>query len=158
ANIVGKYEPEQYGIDLIFFDLEDLGDYGDRDSWCKGSKYFVQHFLGTEPEKVIIVDMVGDKDLNIEMEYFSYHNSPRLVNEIWQIAEDLGYSEFQPTIGQVVYDDHYPFIQKGYNAMVIIDFDYPWWHTLEDTPDKCSPYSLQKVGEVLLNLIYDGRK
>jgi hypothetical protein len=154
ANILNSNEPEQYGVDLVFFDLEDMGDYGERDSWCLGSKYFVQNFKGNEPEKVIIVDMIGDKKLNIEMEYFSYHNSPRLVNQVWEIAAELGFEEFIPEIGQVVYDDHYPFIEKGFNAIDIIDFDYPWWHTLADTPDKCSPVSLNIVGETLLDLIY----
>ncbi|HCX72623.1 MAG TPA: glutamine cyclotransferase [Candidatus Cloacimonas sp.] len=154
ANVLGKYEPPQYGVDLVFFDLEDMGDYGERETWCLGSKYFVEHFIGKEPEQVIIVDMIGDKNLNIEMEYFSYHNSPRLVNQVWQIADDLGFSQFKPEIGQLVYDDHYPFIENGYNAIDIIDFEYPWWHTLEDTPDKCSPASLDIVGQTLLQLIF----
>jgi Zn-dependent M28 family amino/carboxypeptidase len=66
----------------------------------------------------------------------------------------LGFSQFKPEIGQLVYDDHYPFIENGYNAIDIIDFEYPWWHTLEDTPDKCSPASLDIVGQTLLQLIF----
>ncbi len=46
-------------------------------------------------------------------------------------------------------DDHTPFLEKGIRAVDIIDFDYPYWHTTEDTIDKVSPESLERVGRVL---------
>jgi hypothetical protein len=88
------------------------------------------------------------------MDYFSYHNCPILVKEVWETAHELGYSSFSSTIKQAIYDDHYPLIQKGMNAIVVIDFDYPAWHTLADTPEQCSAQSLDAVGETLLQLIY----
>jgi len=50
-------------------------------------------------------------------------------------------------------------MQYGIPCIDIIDFEYPdkhnrYWHTLQDTPDKCSDYSLQVVGDVMLQLIY----
>ena len=114
----------------------------------------MQHFSGTKPEKVIIVDMVGDRNLNINIEYFSYHNSPALVNEIWNTAKELDFSEFHTKIEKAIEDDHIPFLNAGFNAVDIIDFDYPFWHTLQDTPDKCSSHSLYVVGQTLTNLIY----
>jgi len=48
-------------------------------------------------------------------------------------------------------DDSSPFLSKGMKAIDIIDFDYPYWHTLEDTADKVSSESLDMVGEVILN-------
>jgi len=154
ANILANRQPEQFGVDLVFFDLEDMGEYGNNDSWCLGSTYFASNFSGEFPEKAIVVDMIGDKDLQIDMEYFSYHNSPELVNEIWNVAKELNFSEFRPKITNRIYDDHYPLIVAGFEAIDIIDFDYPHWHTLQDTPDKCAPQSLYVVGQTLLTVIY----
>jgi len=50
-------------------------------------------------------------------------------------------------------DDHTPFLQKGIRAVDIIDFDYPYWHTVGDTPDKVSAKSLQAVGDTVLHWI-----
>ena len=154
ALIISQEQPPQFGIDFVFFDLEDMGEYGNNESWCLGSSYFAENFTEVKPEKAIIVDMIGDTDLEINMEYFSYHNSPNLVNEVWDTAKDLGFTEFKSKITNKIYDDHYPLIVHGFNAIDIIDFEYPFWHTLEDTPDKCSPHSLYVVGQTLLNIIY----
>ena len=154
AAVLSKQEPARFGVDLVFFDLEDMGKYSVTESWSLGAKYFVKHFSGAKPEKVIIVDMIGDKDLNIDIEYFSYHNSPNLVNEVWNIAKKLDFPQFETKIDKAVEDDHIPFLNAGFNAIDIIDFDYPVWHTLQDTPDKCSAHSLYVVGQTLTNLIY----
>jgi glutaminyl-peptide cyclotransferase len=154
AAVISRQAPEQYGVDLVFFDLEDLGDYNNTDSWCKGSQFFADNFSGTKPEKAIIVDMIGDADLEITIEYQSYRNSPALVNQVWDIAKNYGFSEFKHKITAAITDDHIPLINIGINAIDIIDFDYPYWHTAEDTRDKCSPHSLYVVGQTLLELIY----
>ncbi|MBT3755049.1 MAG: M28 family peptidase [Candidatus Cloacimonetes bacterium] len=154
AKMVSTRQPQQFGIDMVFFDLEDMGSYGANESWCLGSSFFADNYTKPKPEKAIIIDMIGDADLSINMEYFSYHNSPNLVKEVWEIADQLGYNEFKPKIVNRIYDDHYPLIAIGINAIVVIDFEYPVWHTLEDTPDKCSPRSLGIVGQTMVNLIY----
>ncbi len=154
ARIISENPPTQFGIDLVFFDLEDMGSYGNNESWCLGSSYFAENFADKKPEKAIIVDMIGDADLEIDIEYFSYHNSPNLVNEIWNAAKNLGFSEFKFKIGAGIYDDHFPLIKNGFNAIDIIDFEYKFWHTLDDTSDKCSPHSLYVVGQTLLQIIY----
>ncbi len=154
AKIVSAKQPQQFGIDLVFFDLEDMGAYGDNETWCLGSSYFADNYTKSKPEKSIVIDMIGDADLSINMEYTSYHNSPNLVKEVWEIAEQLGFNEFKSKITNRIYDDHYPLIAAGFNAIDIIDFEYPPWHTLEDTPDKCSPKSLGIVGQIMVNLIY----
>ncbi len=154
ARIIDQHQPPQFGVDLVFFDLEDSGQTAYNHTWCLGSTYFAENFSGPKPEKAIIVDMIGDKDLKIDMEYISYHNAPLLVKEIWETAAELGFNEFRPIITKRIYDDHVPLLNIGINAAVIIDFDYPYWHTMEDTPDKCSPHSLFVVGQTLIHLIY----
>ncbi len=154
AEVLTEQSPPQFGIDLVFFDLEDMGDYGMNETWCLGSSYFVDNFKGERPEKVIIIDMIGEKDAEFPIEFYSYKNSPTLVKEIWQKADELGFDQFQHKIGAYVYDDHFPFLKAGFNAIDIIDFDYPYWHTLEDTQDKCSSESLHAVGQTLIEVIY----
>lgn len=154
AEILAEQTPPQFGIDLVFFDMEDMGEYGDNATWCLGSSYFVNSFEGKKPEKVIIIDMIGEKDAEFPIEFYSYKNSPALVKEIWQKADELGFEQFQHKIGSYVYDDHFPFLAAGFNAVDIIDFEYPFWHTLGDTPDKCSAESLNAVGQTLIEVIY----
>jgi hypothetical protein len=76
------------------------------------------------------------------------------VREIWDIARETGSESFEQRIDKAIVDDHYMLLQEGFNAIVIIDLDYEWWHTVNDTPDKCSSASLKEVGQVLLRFIY----
>jgi len=130
---------------LVFFDAEDNGNIEGWD-WILGSREFVRN-NPLQPGAVIIVDMIGDADLNIYRE----RNSDRtLTDEVWETAENLGYaSKFIPEDRHSMLDDHTPFLQAGLPAIDIIDFDYPYWHTTQDTPDKVSAESLQAVGETL---------
>jgi glutaminyl-peptide cyclotransferase len=136
-------------IELVFFDAEDNGGLDNR-QWIMGSQVFVQS-LTTKPQAAIIVDMVGDTNLNI----FEERNSdPKLTAEIWGQADALGYGKyFIPTLKYDMIDDHTPFLGAGIPAVDIIDFDYPFWHTTADTLDKVSPQSLQAVGYTLWSWI-----
>ena len=138
---------------LVFFDAEDNGNIPGWE-WILGSSVFVQS-LEVHPDQAIIVDMIGDADLNI---YLEMNSDQELSNEIWEIAANLGYEENfikQPKYRML--DDHTPFLRAGITAIDIIDFDYPYWHTVEDTVDKVSPESLDAVGDTLLAwLLRDG--
>jgi glutaminyl-peptide cyclotransferase len=139
--------PIKYGkqIWLVFFDAEDNGGINGYD-WILGSQYFVDQLKG-KPDNVVILDMVGDKDLNIYMEKNSNH---ALNQEIWGVAARLGYKQFIPTYKYNIIDDHIPFVNAGIKAVDIIDFDYPYWHTTQDTLDKISAESLKAVGDTIL--------
>lgn len=131
---------------LVFFDAEDNGGIPGWD-WLLGSRFFVNQ-LTCCPDAVIVVDMIGDANLNI---YKERNSNQALNNEIWSKANDLGYSsQFIPQPKYAILDDHTPFLEAGIPAVDIIDFDYPYWHTTLDTPDKVSALSLQVVGETLL--------
>ena len=90
-----------------------------------------------------------------------YQTNPEMVKEIWSLADQLGLSAFEYRIGYEIYDDHVPLWENAQiPAIDIIDFDYPnlfynHWHTQNDVPENCSPQSLQQVGTLLLNYIYD---
>lgn len=130
---------------LVFFDAEDNGNIPGYE-WILGSQYFVSK-LDNKPDKVVILDMVGDKDLNIFMER---NSDPELNTEIWGVASRLGYPQFIPSYKYNLIDDHIPFINAGIKAVNIIDFDYPYWHTRNDTVDKISPESLKVVGDTII--------
>jgi Zn-dependent M28 family amino/carboxypeptidase len=130
---------------LVFFDAEDNGRIQGWD-WILGSQVFVAE-LDFRPEAVVIVDMIGDADLNIYKERTS---DQQLVDEIWAVAGDLGFeAAFIPEPKYSILDDHTPFLQAGIPAIDIIDFDYPYWHTTSDTVDKVSAESLEIVGTTL---------
>jgi Zn-dependent M28 family amino/carboxypeptidase len=139
---------------LVFFDAEDNGNIPDWD-WILGSRAFAEE-IEIAPHAVVIVDMIGDADLNIHLE----KNSNREIRaEIWSAAESLGYAD--KFINQEKFsmlDDHTPFLEKGIPAVDIIDFDYPYWHTTQDTPDKVSAESLKAVGDTLLKWIQEQAK
>ena len=160
ANVFSKNNPP-IGIDLVFFDAEDVGISGQPTTYAMGSEYFSKNLPIEKPNSAIIVDMVGDKYLKIPIERFSYQVNPEMVKEIWSLADDLGLEAFEYRIGYEIYDDHVPLWENAQiPAIDIIDFDYPnlfynHWHTQNDIPENCSPQSLHQVGTLLLNYIYD---
>ena len=130
---------------LVFFDAEDQGGIN---GWpyAVGSSYMAQH-LAVYPEAVVIVDMIGDEEQQI---YWEGNSDPGLCRQLWAIAAELAYeTQFIPAYKHALIDDHLPFTEQSIPAVDILDFDYPYWHTTEDTPDKVSPESLQRVGRVL---------
>lgn len=136
---------------LLFIDIEDNGHIPGWD-WILGSRAFAAN-MTIQPQAVVIIDMIGDANLNIYMEKGS---DAELTRQIWKTAKTLGYqAAFIPEEKYRVLDDHIPFLEKGLHAVDIIDMDYPYWHTLQDTPDKVSAESLQKVGDTLLAWIKD---
>lgn len=134
---------------LVFFDTEDNGRIEGWD-WILGSRAFAEE-IPVRPEAVVIVDMIGDADLNI---YLEQNSDIAIRTEIWGIAAQLGYGDkFINEEKYSMLDDHTPFLEAGIPAVDIIDFDYPYWHTTQDTPDKVSAESLGAVGNTLLTWI-----
>ncbi len=130
---------------LVFFDAEDNGRL---DGWeyIVGSRHFVEN-LEVRPDYAVIVDMVGDADQDI---YLERHSDPLLSAHLWQIAADLGYGDhIIAEMKHTILDDHIPFLEVGIPAVDIIDFDYAYWHTTQDTIDKLSAESLERVGRML---------
>ncbi|MEM2900443.1 MAG: M28 family peptidase [Thermoplasmata archaeon] len=139
-------------IELVFFDGEDLGKRADEMFY--GSRYYANTLSDQKRENIlafILVDMVGDDDLQIFKEKNSDKN---LISFIWKVAKMHGCKAFQEEYKYAIIDDHIPLKEKGVPVIDIIDFDYPYWHTLEDTPDKVSAESLEQVGKTLEASIY----
>ncbi len=138
-------------IKLVFFDAEDNGGIDDWD-WILGSRAFVRELVD-KPSAAIIVDMIGDADLEV---YYERNSDIALMEQIWQQASNLGYENiFIPEYRHSMLDDHTPFIEAGIPAVDLIDFDYPYWHTTSDTLDKVSPESLKAIGDTLTAWLLD---
>ncbi len=150
-----KQTPPPFGVDILFVDGEDYGKSRDLDSYFLGSRYFMKtKSENYRPRFAILLDMVGYRDLQIPMEQNSMTYAPEAVELIWSTAEKLGVTQFVNVPGEEISDNHVPFNSGGVPTVDIIDFQYPFWHTMQDTPDKCSAESLEAVGKVLTHVIY----
>lgn len=155
-----KRAPPSVGVDLLFVDGEDYGSFGTDTSTMRdvliGSSYFAKNLPspGYQPLYGVVWDMIGDADLRIPPEGYSVERAPEVVRRVWQQAAALGYGNiFVTTGGQYVVDDHLPLLDAGLRVIDVIDLQYPYHHTPQDTGDKISARSLQVVGDVALALV-----
>ena len=156
GRILKKYKPP-VGVDIVFFDGEDYGSDEWLSGWFLGSMHFAERMGGYRPRLALLIDMIGDADLQIYREVISEKYARDLNDYIWRIAEEQGAIAFVDSVKHAVSDDHVSLLSRGIKSIDIIDFDYPYWHTQQDTPDKCSAESLGEVGRVLVTAVYDER-
>jgi glutaminyl-peptide cyclotransferase len=158
-----KVLPPPIGVDLVLFDGEDYGMEGDPSNYLLGSRFFAREKPADyEPRFGVLLDMVGDKFLELPKEQNSIQLAPDIVELVWGKARELGIRPFSSQIGEAIMDDHIPLNQAGIKTIDIIDLNYPdqtnrFWHTHNDIPQNCSPESLEAVGTVLLHVIYTQR-
>ena len=116
----------------------------------RGSKVAARAFR--HAEAMILLDLVGDRDLSIPREQYS---NARLWSRLRAAATRVGVGRVFPRrTFSAVLDDHIPFIRAGVPAIDLIDFTFPCWHRRCDTLDKVSPRSLDAVGETVLELLH----
>jgi Zn-dependent M28 family amino/carboxypeptidase len=168
-----KRTPPTVGVDLLFVDGEDYGEFGDLETHRDvliGSRWFADHLPSPDyrPLYGVLFDMIGDRELNIPQEANSVSAAPEVVSRVWDTAASLGYARwFVPRQGLAIDDDHIPLIRRGLRVIDVIDIDYGppdaqggatpnYHHTLADTMDKISARSLQIVGDVAVALVTGG--
>lgn len=147
ADTLSK-NPSPFSIHLLFFDGEDVE---------RAELYGSTHFAAKSLDHysfILIIDMVGDKNLQIYKEGNSTKFFPALVDSIWEIGMEVAPEVFIPVVKYYIIDDHMPLIKYGIRAINIIDFDYPHWDTPFDTVDKCSSKSLEIMYKFLLKIVY----
>jgi len=144
--------PRDYTLWVVWFDGEEA-----REAWTATDSLYGSRHLAAElahagrlPRALVLVDMIGDRDLNIRRDTYS---TPWLTDILWSSAARLGYAKHFLSDPLPVEDDHAPFLQAGVPAALLIDFDYPPWHTAGDTLDKVSARSLAIVGDVVLDAL-----
>ena len=156
ANAVSNWKTPKGNLMLIWSDGEEcMSTYGSGDGlW--GSKRAADYISekGRPVQAVICVDMLGDRDLSISV---PSNGCPALSKIAIIAAKKAGYPGLVQTIPEQVTDDHVPFLEKGFKAIDLIDFNYgpgnSYWHTPQDTMDKISTESLLKSGRILAELL-----
>ncbi|MCA9483781.1 MAG: M28 family peptidase [Nitrospina sp.] len=151
-----KEHPPRRPVRLVFFDGEDYGKKFTENYFIGSKRYAADLGRASAEERpfcVLVIDMVGDRDLDIYKEVYSNENARWLVDLVFGAAEKRGARAFHSKPRYTIRDDHLPFLQMGIPAAVLIDFDYPYWHTQEDTLDKCSEESLYEVFQVVVDAV-----
>ncbi len=150
-----KLAPPTVGVDLLFDDGEDYGDFADTNDVLIGARWFAAHQpAGYPPLFAILWDMVGAKNAHFYYEGNSQAFAPEVVERVWRAAAQLGYgTAFIPGVRHTLIDDHVSLQKANIHAIDVVDFDYPYWHTTDDTADKIDAASLQMVGDVAMAVI-----
>ena len=171
ARLINQQQPN-VGVDIIFLDSEDYGLHTEEDystseeTWCLGSQYWARnpHTQGYNPRYGILLDMVGGHNPTFYREYFSEKYARNVNKKVWDMAKKLNYGTyFGDQRGGAATDDHL-FINEIANIPTIdiippdatgqFSFD-PNWHTLKDDMSNINPATLQAVGTVVTNVIYN---
>lgn len=145
---------------FAFFDGEEAIEHWTDEDSLYGSRELVKKWKGdgtlSQIKAMVLLDMIGDKDLHIIRESIS---SDWLVALFRDAAKELGHSQYFFKSQESIEDDHRPFLREGVAAINLIDNEYgaktlaglgSYWHTAQDTIENCSPKSLQIVGDVSL--------
>ena len=141
------------GIDLVFFDGEEYIFEKDGDRYFFGSEHFAKTWRATKDRPdylaAVLFDMIAGKNPKFPVEGYSWGRARELCQDLWEIGFKLKCTAFQDRIGDRVQDDHLALQNVGIQAIDIIDFDYPHWHRLSDTPANCAPDGMVQVARVI---------
>ncbi len=151
-----RQQPPPIGVDILLTDGEDYGP--EIEDMLLGARHFAANLPpGYRPLYGVLLDMVADRNPHFPIEGYSAQYAPEVARRVWAVAEQLGYGDiFVNTVGPAITDDHIPLNQAGIRTIDIIDFDYPYWHTVQDVPENTSAETLRIVGEVVAELVYRG--
>jgi hypothetical protein len=148
----------EFGVDFVFFDGEEYvfetSPFGG-DKYFFGSEHFAAEYVRSRAtrkyryEAGVLLDLFAGKNARLKIELYSWEAARPLVEQIWGIAQSVGARSFVFEKGYEVLDDHIALIRAGIPTVDIIDFDYPHWHKLSDTPDKVSAEQMKEVSDVL---------
>jgi Zn-dependent M28 family amino/carboxypeptidase len=151
ARVLSQHPDYAAQIELVFFDGEEAFENFSETDGLYGSRYFAKSLDQAKAAGAfhggMLFDMVGDRSLTITLP----PDSPsQMAHDIFAAADALKLRNCFTYFDRGITDDHTPLNQIGISTIDLIDFDFAWWHTAEDTIDKLSPESLEKVGRVAL--------
>ena len=150
ARVLGHHANVARNVELVFFDGEEAYENFSETDGLYGSRFFAKQLQSEGAKKIrggILFDMVGDRSLGITLPA----DSPAaMARDVFAAAEAVKLRKYFSYLDRDMIDDHTPLNAIGIPTIDIIDFDYPWWHTADDTMDKISAESLQIVGSVAL--------
>lgn len=161
----------QVGVDIILFDLEDYGQEQDderfpqqENTWCLGSQYWAKnlHKPGYFAQYGILLDMVGGKNPVFPREGTGMRFAPDVVDKVWSIAQQLGYTQYFPNIESPTTTDDHLYVNQLANikCIDIVHYkmermSYPsYHHTHADNLSVIDKKTLQMVGHVVLETVF----
>jgi len=150
ARVIGQRPSLARKIELAFFDGEEAYENFSETDGLYGSRYFAKQLRADSAKQFrggILFDMIGDRSLGVTLPA----DSPGgMARDVFAAAEALKLRSYFSYLDRDLIDDHAPLNAIGIPTIDVIDFEYPWWHTADDTIDKISAQSLQIVGSVAL--------
>ncbi|MBS3913658.1 MAG: M28 family peptidase [Bacteroidetes bacterium] len=160
-----KNTPPGIGVDIVFFDAEDMGKPEAMNSYCLGSEYWAKNPLpnGYKANCGVLLDMVGGKDAQFFYEGYSYQNAFKILSHTWGIAAELGFAaRFVPeAIGNITDDHQQVTLHTQIPMMDIIQYDKQtknfayFWHTHNDNMEAIDKNTLKMVGTVISALVFN---
>jgi hypothetical protein len=149
----------EFGLDFVIFDGEEYvfetGNFPAGDKYFFGSEHFADDYLKTKGtrkhryEAGVLLDLCTAKGAVLKVEQHSFAMARPVCEQIWKVAADVGAKSFRYEPGPEVLDDHIALNKAGIPTVDVIDFEYPHWHKLSDTPDKVSAEQTAEVAKVL---------
>src|SRR5213595_1303418 len=148
ARVLGQHPNLAVKTELVFFDGEEAYEKFSETDGLYGSRYFARQLGRAGPKQFrggLLFDMVGDRSLDVTLPA----DSPaEMARDIFASADTLKLRSHFTYLDRELIDDHTPLNAIGIRTLDVIDFDFAWWHTADDTMDKLSAQSLQIVGSV----------
>ena len=148
-----------FGVDFILFDGEEYvfetNPMGGGDKYFFGSEHFGSEYLKTRDTRKyrydagLLLDLCAGKAAQLKVELNSLEAAPKLLEQVWGVAKSVGAKSFKFERGYEIQDDHLALNRAGIPTIDLIDFDYPHWHKLTDTPDKVSGEQMAELSKVI---------
>ncbi len=148
ARALSRSAPRR-SVVLAFFDGEDLGDH------YYGSEAFAGEVRagradGWRAKQAVVVDMIGKRGVRFTTELQSVRMARDLWTRLEATAGEMGVPRLFGGPSAAINDDHIPLNRAGIPSVLLIDYAYPEWHTVDDTPERCDRRSLETVGNLLV--------
>ncbi len=156
ARMFVDYPPDA-PVEFALFDGEDWGQSGDINQYIVGSNEFARRVSGADYQFAIVPDLFAHAGASLAREGMSERFAAGINDRLWAAARELGIARFVDTVSREVIDDHLPLLNIGIKTIDIIDMNYPYWHTSQDTPDKCDSAAIADVGRVIARVVYESR-
>ena len=133
-------------VRVVFFDAEDVGDVGGL-PFSLGARLYAREPPLPPPAEVLILDMIGGSGLELDVDAHALGHPPtlELTRRVFGCGRAVDAEVFRGAKLKHVICDQYPFLKRGIASCLLIDLDYPEWHTQADLPSAMSERSLATI-------------
>jgi glutaminyl-peptide cyclotransferase len=149
-------------VTVVFFDAEDVGDIAGN-PFALGARRLVEQKPVPLPQAAVVLDMIGGHDLRLDLDAHILDHPPSLAltARLFALGAGLDARPFAAASApgrklRWIVSDQYPFLVAGVASCLLIDLDYPQWHTAQDGPEAVSGRSLATIAGVLRRYLLPG--